>query len=128
MYMPVLELIGGRFADIDDLHVEMKGLSGERVVCIERDILAIDLDYRDDLDTVLSMRLELHTRCDLDVFAEVLFLNFEYEGFVSVAVGIFWCDAAHDRVARILAFELFFEPRNNIFIPMKVHERLGSFG
>jgi len=128
VHVTVLELLGGGFADIDDLHIEMKSLAGKRVVRIERDILALDLDHRDDLYAVFAVRLELHAWRDLDVLAEVLFLNLEHKGFVPIAVGVFRSDAARDRVAGILAFELFFETRDDILIPMEIHERLAPLG
>jgi len=82
MDMAVVQLFLGSIAHIHHLHVEMKGLSCQRVVGVDGNIVAGYVHDGDNLGTSLAAGLELHSRRYFRVGAEFLFIHLEYKAFV----------------------------------------------
>src|ERR1700688_4668010 len=63
--MTVLEFFGCRVAHAHDLHVEMQGFVGERMIAVERHHVADDRSYREQPHTVVGPALKLQAVFDL---------------------------------------------------------------
>jgi len=126
MNMAMLDLFARSFADIENLHVEMKGLARKRMVGIELDLIAFETDNGDKLGALFALRLKLHADLDIGT-AEFGLGHHEYEAVIALAIGIGRSDDAAQLIAGVLALKLFFETRDKIAVPVEVHEGLGAF-
>lgn len=128
MHVTVMELFFGGFADIEDLHVEMKGFSRERMIGVDGDFIAGYIDHGDDLGTVIAVGFELHSRGHFDVLAEVFLRDLEDEAFVPFAVGFDRRNDAGHAVADNFAFEVFFQARYDVIVAVEIDQGLTAVG
>jgi len=128
VHVAVVEFFLRRLAHIEDLHVKVEDFTRERVVGIDGDLIAGDIDHRDDLGAFLAVGFELHAGRHFDIVAEILLGNLEHEVFIAFPVCVDGRNHAGDSIAGLLAFQVLFQARYDIVIAMEVDERFASVG
>jgi hypothetical protein len=124
MHVAVLEFFCTGFAHILHRDGEMEALASERMVGVDLYFIVRDAHDRHDPDAVFFLGLELHAYLDLLGFGEIFLGHREDQFFVPLAVGFYRCDDAVDGIAGFFAFEVLLEACDDVFVAVKVYERL----
>jgi hypothetical protein len=118
----VLEFFFARVSNTVDGHVEVKRLTGKRMVRVERDRCVVHVYERHDLlVSVLVLGGELRAHGQFLVRHFILG-NLEDELIVSLAVRFGRLDDCVYRVTAALAFERVLESRHNVLVTVQVLE------
>lgn len=126
--VPVGELFRRGVAHLADGDVEVEILAGERVICVERDIVAFDLADSHDLRAVWAVALELHANLDLRHAVDLLTGNDDDLGGVLESVAFLGGDIDLQLVANLLADERLLEAGDDLSAAVNVPEGLAAFG
>ena len=115
--------------DVDDLDLEIQALTGQRVVAVDGDFVAVQIANGDDLHlAVRSGCVELHTYFQLvDAFEHAAAQRADQFGSV-FAVGIFRFYGNRQFVTDGFAFQSLFQARNNVTCALQVDQRRAAGG
>lgn len=125
--MAVVELFFGRLADFPDGDVEVEGLTGERMIRVDRHIFLLDLLDGDDLGTLRCGGAELHAGFDFLNTLKLGHGNDTDQGFIAFAITFLGLHGCLNVVTRRFTFELFLEAGNDLAGAMHVSERFATF-
>ena len=115
--------------DGNDLHFEVQALTGQRVVAVDSDVVAVQVTNGDDLHLAVRRRsVELHADFQLvNAFEHAAAQGADQFSGV-FAVGIFRLDGNVQLVADFFTFQGFFQARDDVACAMQVDQRSAAGG
>lgn len=124
----VFLFLGGGFADLNHLDIELEVDAGEGVIGVDGDGIAIDGGDDGDLRAGLRLGLEAHAWFEFDIVGELGAGGFDDAFRVVIAVGFGGGDLGGGSGPGGQAFELFFETGDDIAVAVEVGQRIAAFG
>lgn len=128
MDVAMFHFLGGGFADLNHLDIELQVDAGEGVVGIDGDGIAVDGGDDGDLWAGLRLGLEAHARFEFDIVGELGAGGFDDAFRVVIAVGFGGGDLGGGGGPGGEAFELFFETGDDIAVAVEVGQGIAALG
>jgi hypothetical protein len=112
MYVAMSQFFSGSFADRDNFHVEVQVLTRQHVVTVNHYVVAVHFGDFDRHWALIGISQEAHTHFQLVNAHKDVFRHALHQVFVVVAVRIVSANIHVKTIARFVAFECFFQTRN----------------
>ena len=123
VHMPVLHFLGCGCPHVDDLHVEMQRLVGERMVSVQCHHVAHDGRHREHTHAAVGARLELHALADLARVRQRAPRHPLDQCLIAYAIALGWSDRYLHVVAALLAFQGHFQSGDQVAMTLYIGER-----
>src|SRR5687767_8236122 len=125
VHVTVLELFGRGIAHLGDLDGEVEALTGEGMITVDGDHVALDRGDRHHARlTALELRLELHAGLDVACRPERAARYPLDERGIARPITLGRLDPDGELLARGATIECLLEPRNDVPLPVQVGKRL----
>ena len=128
MNVAMFQLFCGSITNVSHLNIKVQGLSGQWVIAIDSDVVAIYFSNTHNLNTFRCFSLELHAYFDIvHALEHSAWYNFSQCRIV-LTISICSIQGNVQLIANYFAFQCILQAGNDVLLTMQVSQWIAAFG